>query len=191
MAHNSVAQLYKSPKTVMTSTDLSLLWQETNLDHLKSKISYYVQTGALRRMTRGVFVKEKTYQSRELGASLYRPSYISFETALRDAGMIFQYDRTIYLAGPWSKTVNLDGNTYTFRKLKDEILYNPAGVIYRDNYSIATPERAFLDMLYMNPEYSFDNLSSLNWERCFELVGLYKNHQLTKRLHRYHQRHAQ
>ncbi len=182
---NLIAKLYQSPKTILNTKDLALLWEETNPINLKSKIFYYVKQGVLIRLTRGVFAKDKNYNSIELATSIYTPSYISFETALREAGIIFQHYDTIFVAGPWPLTKKIDKYMVTFRKLKNSVLYNPAGIKNKNNYSIATPERAFLDMIYLFPKYYFDNLKPINWERCFELVKIYDNQQLTKRLKKY------
>lgn len=188
---NLITKLYQFPKTVLTIKDLALIWQEKNQNNLKAKIAYYVKQGALKRITRGVFAKDENYNPRELATSLYFPSYISFETALRDAGIIFQHYDTLFVAGPWSKTVKIGKYSLTFRKLKDVILFNPAGVNFKDNYSIASQERAFLDTIYLFPDYYFDNLSPLNWERCFELAPIYKNRQMIKRLSKYQKSYAQ
>jgi len=74
--------------------------------------------------------------------------------------------------------------------LKDNVLYNGLGVKKEGGYSIATPERAFLDTIYLSPKFYFDNLRSINWESCFELVKIYGNKQLVKRLKNY-QKYAQ
>ena len=95
---NLVAKLYQTPKTILTNKDLSLIWEETNPDNLKAKTAYYVKQGTLIRLTRGVFAKDKNYNIKELAASIYTPSYISFETALREAGVIFQHYDTIFVA---------------------------------------------------------------------------------------------
>lgn len=186
-----IAKLYQTPKTILTTADLALIWEETNQNNLKSKIAYYAKQGALIRLTRGIFAKDKNYNPKELATSIYTPSYISFETALREAGIIFQHYDTIFVAGPWPKTVALDKTTITFRKLKDTVLFSPVGVDTKDNYSIASPERAFLDTIYLFPDYYFDNLGSINWEKCFALVKMYGNQQLSKRLKKYQEKHAQ
>lgn len=187
---NLIAKLYQSTKTVFTNKDLASIWQENNRDNLKSKIAYYVKRGDLTRLTRGVFAKDKNYNPRELATSFYLPSYISFETALREEGIIFQHHETIFVAGPWPKTVKINRHSFVFRKLKDKILFNPAGVNFKDNYSIASRERAFLDMIYLFPEYYFDNLKPINWKQCFELVKIYENKQLVKRLNKYSKQNA-
>ena len=97
---NLIAKLYQSPKTVLTNKDLGLIWQETNRNNLKAKINYYVKKRSLIRLARGVFAKNKDYNPRELATSIYIPSYISFETALRESGLTFQHYDTIFVAGP-------------------------------------------------------------------------------------------
>src|SRR3989344_1042668 len=182
---NLIAKLYESTKTILTIKDIALIWEETNTANLLSKIKYYAKQGSLIRLTRGVFGKDKNYNPKELATSLYTPSYISFETVLREAGIIFQHYDTIFVAGPWPRTMTIDKTTITFRRLKDGVLFSPIGVDNKDNYSIASPERAFLDTIYLFPEYYFDNLRSINWEKCFELVKIYNNRQLIKRLKKY------
>ena len=181
---NLIAKIYKTPKNILTSKDISLIWQEKDIKKLKSKIFYYVKKGDLKRLSRGIFAKEK-YDPKELATSIYSPSYISFETVLREAGMIFQYYETIFVASKWTRSIKIDDNSFALRKIKDSVLYNPEGVTMNDNYSIATTERAFLDMIYLFPNYYFDNLRSLNWDKCFELVKIYNNKQLEKRLNKY------
>lgn len=187
---NLIAKLYASPKTILTTKDIALIWKETNRVNLLSKIKYYAKQGALIRLTRGVFAKSKEYDVKELAASIYTPSYISFETVLREAGIIFQHHDAVFVAGPYPITKKIGGHLITFRKLKDSILYNGLGVKQEKNYSIATPERAFLDTIYLSPKFYFDNLRSVNWEACFELAKIYGNKQLLKRLAAY-QKYAQ
>jgi len=188
---SAIAKLYQTTKTILTNKDLALIWEETNQNNLKAKIAYYVKQGALIRLTRGVFAKNKNYNPKELATSIYAPSYISFETALREAGIIFQHYDTIFAAGPWSKTITIDKTTITFKKLKDTVLFSPAGIDNKDTYSVASPERAFLDTIYLSPEYYFDNLRSINWRKCFELVKIYNNQQLIKRLKKYQKKYAE
>ena len=187
---NLIAKLYQSPKTILTTKDIALIWEETNTVKLRSKIKYYAKEGSLIRLTRGVFAKNKEYDVKELATSIYTPSYVSFETVLREAGIIFQHHDSIFVAGPYPTTKKIDGHAITFRKLKDRVLYNALGIKNEKNYSIATPERAFLDTIYLSPQFYFDNLRPINWERCFELSKIYDNKQLIKRLATY-QKNAQ
>lgn len=185
------AKLYQSTKTIFTNKDLALIWDENNKNNLNAKIAYYVKQNVLIRLTRGVFAKNREYNPKELATSIYTPSYISFETVLRETGVIFQYFDAVFVASRWPKTIVVDKNTIIFRKLKDSVLFNPAGIVRKDNYSIATKERAFLDMIYLFPKYFFDHLESLDLEKCDELVKIYQNKQLEKRLNQYRKKYAQ
>jgi len=187
---NLIAKVYQSKKTVLTTKDLALIWQETNRNNLKAKTAYYVKQGVLIRLTRGVFAKNANYNAKELATSIYTPSYISFETVLRESGIIFQHNDTIFVAAPWSVTKKIDKYNFTFRKIKDSVLFSSVGVKNENNYSIATPERAFMDAIYLFPKYYFDNLKSINWEQCAELVKIYDNKQLIKRLKKYQKQYA-
>ena len=186
-----IAKLYRSPRTILTKKDLALIWQKNKEPDLKNKIAYYVKQKALIRLTRGVFAKNKDYNLKELATSIYAPSYISFETVLREAGVIFQHYRPIFVASKWPKTTKIDKHTITFRKLKNSVLFNPAGITNRDGYSLATTERAFLDMIYLFPNYYFDNLGPIDWKKCDQIAKIYHNQQLLKRLNKYRQKYAQ
>lgn len=185
-----IVKLYKSPKTVLNIKDLALVWEEINVNNLKSKTSYYSKTGSLVRLARGIFAKDSNYNPKELATSIYTPSYVSFETVLREAGIVFQYYEEVFVASRWSKKRKVDKYDFTIRKLKDEVLFNSAGIRNDGGISVATPERAFLDTLYLYPKYYFDNLSPIDWDKCFELAKIYNNKQLIKRLEKYYQQYV-
>lgn len=184
---NLIAKLYKTNKTVFTHQELALIWQENRSNNLNTKIAYYVKKGELIRLSRGLFARDENYNPKELAVKIYSPSYISFETVLREAGIIFQYYESIFVATKWPKERKIDDHSFIFRKIKDEVLYNPLGIEDKENYSIATPERAFLDMIYLFPDYYFDHLDILDWDKCFEIAEIYNNKQLIKRLQKYAQ----
>jgi hypothetical protein len=187
---NLIAKIYQSSKAVLSSKDLALIWQENNKEKLHAKAAYYVRQGALIRLIRGIFAKNKDYSSKELATSIYTPSYISFETVLRESGVIFQHYDAIFVASKWPKTMRIDKNTFVFRKLKDIVLFNSSGIVNKENYSIASTERAFLDMLYLFPNYYFDNLRPINWKKCDKIVKIYNNKELIKRLNKYRKKYA-
>lgn len=71
------------------------------------------------------------------------------------------------------------------KKIKDNILTNSAGIEQSDYYSIASKERAFLDVLYLNKGYHFDNLAPLDFNKVFELLPIYNNKRMSKKVHTY------
>jgi hypothetical protein len=59
------------------------------------------------------------------------------------------------------------------------------GVEHKDGYAIATRERAFLDRMYVSKDYHFDNVTNLNWDKVFEILPIYKNKRLQKKVNEY------
>lgn len=166
-------EILRSDKTVFSFKDLILLWGGIDAKVAKARVNYYTQHNELHHIRRGFYAKDKNYNKYELATKIFTPSYISFETVLAAAGITFQlYDR-IFAASYQSRVIICDGYEYDFRTIKDAILTNNAGVEVKAHYCIASIERAFLDVLYLNKDYHFDNLSVLNWSKVFEILPIY------------------
>ena len=60
-----------------------------------------------------------------------------------------------------------------------------AGIV-RDSHSVnmATPERAFLDIQYLNKDFYFDNLKPLDKQKIDKIIPAYKSISLQKRVHK-------
>ena len=182
---NSIVKLLKSGKTVFDIKDLSILWDISNKNTLKSKIYYLIKNEKIHKLHYGVYVVDDKYSKYELAGKLKHPSYVSMETVLRNEGCIFQYSEEITCVSNLNRDYVCDGVKYNYRKIKDEVLYNKAGIFFFNHYSIAGKERAFLDLLYLNKNYYFDNLSGINWNECAKIVKIYNNKNLLKRLAEY------
>lgn len=187
---NFLTIIYGSAQSVFTSREIAILIGEKNANKLKSKLAYYVKTGKLIRLRRGIFSKNETYDRNELAVRIYTPAYVSFETVLLKEGLIFQYSEKIFIASYLSREIRFRENKFIYRKLKNELLTNQKGVLDKKTYFEATKERAFLDMLYLFGDYYFDNLRSIDWDICFDIVAIYKNKALEKRLKNYFKKYA-
>lgn len=176
-------EVLKSSRTVFRARDIAILTGENNPNNLKSKISYCVSTGVLKNVRRGIYVKEG-YSQDELACRVNVPSYISCETVLARAGVIFQYSSVITAVSYLSRTVAVDQSEIKYRKLKDSILVDGRGVMRQGNINVATPARAFLDMLYLSKDFYFDNINSIDRESVKELLDIYGCKQLEKRVRR-------
>ena len=177
-----ISAILKSKKTVFTFKDISLLWGMTDRKSAVAGINYYVSTGDLYRIRRGIYAKDKDYDKVELASRIYTPAYVSFETVLARAGMIFQYYSQIFVASYLTRELIIDGQTYVYRKIKDTVLTDAAGVLNQDGTAIATKERALLDTIYINTDYHFDNLGALDWDKVFEILPLYRNKRMTQKV---------
>lgn len=184
-SNNLILQLYSKPQTIFTLGEISLLFPTISYKNLKSSLSYFAKEKKIKRLRPGIYAKNE-YDPLELTNKIYTPSYISLETVLKQAGIIFQVYETIFAISYLSRKILVNGHYIFYRKIKDEILLNSCGIVEKDNYFIATPERAFLDTVMLNGNYHFDNLAPLNWEKVFKLQKIYNNKVLEKRINKYY-----
>jgi hypothetical protein len=170
-------------RTVFRQKDIALLTGQDNSLQLNNKLNYYVRTNKLHCPRKGIYTKEN-YNIEELACAIYAPSYISLEYVLQKAGVIFQYDSQITIASYLSRTIEIEGTVFHFRKLKGEILTSIAGIEQNGFVNMASPERAFLDLLYLNKAYFFDNIRPLKKKKIVELLEIYQSKSLTTKVKR-------
>jgi hypothetical protein len=182
MGETGILKLMRVKNSVFTFKEIALLLGPTDVNLLKRKISYYVKTDKLYRVRKGIYARDTGYDRFELATKIYSPSYISFETVLAQAGVIFQFYSQIFVASYLTREILVDNQKICYRKIKDSILTSKNGLEFRNNYWIASFERAFLDTLYLNKDYYFDNLSPLNKDRIFKILPIYKNKTLEKKV---------
>ena len=179
---NTIIVIYQDGRTVFRLIDISLLMGETNFPSLSKKLNYYVRTGKLNNPRRGIYTKPG-YNPLELACKIYTPSYISLEFVLQKAGVVFQYDSAITSVSYLCRSIEIEGPVYRYRKIKGEVLVNNTGILQQKNsVNMAIPERAFLDMLYLNPKYYFDNINPLNNKTVLKLLPIYQSKALTLRV---------
>lgn len=176
-----ILSIYSDTRTVFLLNDVAMLIGESDFKKLNERLNYYVRRGKLLRPRKGIYVKPN-YDPKELACLLYTPSYISLEYVLQKAGVIFQYDEQITAVSYLSRSVDIEGHTYAYRKIKGEILIVTQGINQIDNVNIATPERAFLDILYLDSTYYFDNLNPLDKKLITKLLPIYNSKTLMARV---------
>jgi hypothetical protein len=148
---------------------------QDKLDNLLfKKLNYYVRQGKLLNIRRGVYAK-KGYNPAELACILYKPTYISLDYVLARSSVVFQFSGAISNVSYLSRELEVDSQHIVYRKIKNEILLNTAGIVFENNVNIATPERAFLDALYLFGDVYFDNLNALNYDKLTKLLSIYKS----------------
>lgn len=177
--------LLRSPKTVFSINDATLLWSEERERIVAVRLNKYARVGKLIRLRRGIYAKDKNYDRLELATRIYAPSYISFETVLIREGINFQYYETIFVASYVTREINVGGQRISYIRMKDYVLSNTIGVEQNGNVAIAAKERAFLDRIYISKDYYFDNLDGLNWDKVFEILPIYNNKRMEKKVNVY------
>jgi hypothetical protein len=182
--NNVILSIFQDVKTVFRLRDIALIVGEKDFESLNKKLNYYVRTGKLLNPRKGIYAKPN-YSSEELACVLYTPSYISLEYVLQKAGVIFQFDSRITSVSYLSRSIDVQDKTFIYRKIKGEIIANTKGIVRQiDQVNIASSERAFLDLLYLNKNYYFDNLNPLNKAKIYDLLPIYMSKALTDRVKR-------
>jgi len=171
MIKDFIFEIYKDKRTVFNLQEIALIVREPDFARLKQRIHYYLKSGKLLNIRRGIYAKDN-YSAEELACKIYTPGYISLDYVLRKSGMIFQYDEGITIVSYLSRSISIDGYEL-----------NAAGITVNDNgISIASPERAFLDILYLDKEFHFDSTHNLNLQIVLSLLSIYQSDQLSKRV---------
>jgi hypothetical protein len=157
-----------------------MLAGETNATSLRKRLNYFVGIGKLLNPRKGIYCKP-SYNPAELACRVFVPAYISREYVLARAGIVFQYDSRITMLSYLNREIEVKENTILFSKIKDSILINTQGIERRENHvNIASPERAFLDMVYLNGSMYFDNLHPLNKQKIAQILPVYQSTTMNK-----------
>lgn len=166
-------QLRASGKTVFTVQDCLLLFPTTKAQTVRNFFQRMKKKWIMHQAQWWIWTL-KEYDHYELFSKLKKNSYISCETVLKQAGVIFQRQgNTITWISDNSIQKSVDGWNYTYRKIQSTILLEPAWIIHANHYAIATPERALCDIIYLSPDMYFDDLSSLSQEKIKVLSQYY------------------
>ncbi|MDZ7587231.1 MAG: hypothetical protein U0946_05730 [Patescibacteria group bacterium] len=164
--------LLEQEKKVFSTADLAVLWEMENQNTLWTTIQRYLKREILYPIQRGLYatVSLRKLNSFELGCALAGPSaYISGETILQKNGLILQNVEKITLFGIKQKEFVVAGHKYLCRYLHRKYLLNRSGIKEKIGYSLASAERAVIDLWYINPSYYFDNLQAMNETKLKQL----------------------
>ncbi|HOX77127.1 MAG TPA: hypothetical protein PLW31_03730 [Bacteroidales bacterium] len=132
-----------------------------------------------------------------VGNLIYRPSYISLHSALSYYGLI--PEAVVQVTSVSSlKTASFTNSsgTYFYKTLKPELMFGYDLKTYSNSWTVhlSQPEKALLDLLYLNPYYNTqqemellrldgDIISeSLDLERLKDYVTRYRNRSLENRV---------
>ena len=175
---NMTLNIGMSKNTVFTINELSQLIPHSSDSSLRLKISNYAKNGYIEKVVKWIYaLPKKQINTFELANKIYSPSYISFFSALYQHGIIFQPTPwQVFLAYKKSDTKILKELSLEIhlKNLKKDILFNTQWLIFKETYTIASPERAFLDTVYLDKDIYFDNIDALDVKKIKSLLTIYK-----------------
>lgn len=141
---------------------VSRLFKFTNQNTIYKLLQRLTDQKVLKRAINGTyFVNSTNPGSFFVANSLITPSYISFESALNYYGILPQFPYPITsTTTKRSQTINFDNREFSFRHLAYDLYF---GFIKVDDFLIATPEKAVLDLLYFRSK-GLANADISDWE---------------------------
>ncbi len=177
-----IISLYQCKKTVFSIQDLTLIWEINNPRYLKTKINRLIKSNKIYLIRKGFYCLEKNYDKIELANKMIVPSYFGLYSTLAQEGINFQYDSRVYSVSNQSRTIIVDQTEYVYRKIKNSALLNPRGLSFLGDKTVSSKERAIVDILYLSPDFTFDNARDVDWDLCVQLSRMYNNKRLTTQI---------
>jgi hypothetical protein len=179
-----IFEVFGDKRTVFTFNELGHLLGETDSSKLKQKINYFVRKQSLLNIRKGIYAK-KDFNPEELACKINIPSYLSLEYVLRKAGAVFQYSEGYTVVSYLSRSMEISSMTFQFRRITESILLNTTGIErQKDGVNIACPERALLDLLYLDREFYLDYSGIINREKILEILPIYHSNAMNYRAKR-------
>jgi len=175
----NIEKLITSGKKVFTTDDLAVIWQVSDRNKLIQRIKYYLRNHRLIHIYKGIYAYGE-FTNLEVAQKLVPLSYVSLYTTAQIYGLTFQFYSTIFCLSLKSKKYEIDGQKYEYHKVKESIFYNDIGLIKQNGLTIASKERTICDLLYVYPNFAFDNLSGVNVLELSAIASLYSNKRLKK-----------
>lgn len=170
------------PKSFFTLNDLGKII-DLDKNSLKVFVNRAIKSGELIRLVKGYYTADINSLSWESFAiNVYRPSYISFESGLNYHGILSQQTDTLTLAtNKRKKELEVGETRIIYRHIKKELFWGYSG---QDDFFIAEPEKAFLDLAYLslNGYAKFDpeemNLDLLDAKKTKRYLKNFSNRRL-------------
>lgn len=158
-------RLLVAKRTVVTANDLRLVLGIRNTHSLHMRLKRLVARGRLKRLAKGLFACAGVAPDPfELANLARRPSYISLESALNLHGLLIQTPRMITsVTTSRPGRLHIGGHELIYRHIHPRLW---SGFDRNGAFLLATPEKAFLDWLYLVSRSDRPRLlDDLAWKR--------------------------
>lgn len=174
------------PKKYFSIKDLYKI-SELKKNSIKVAISRAVKDKKIIKLTNSLYTQNiNDIPWENLAINIYNPSYISFESALNYYNILSQQTAALTLATDKRKRdINIHNYPIVYRHIKNDLFW---GYVKKDDYLIAEPEKAFLDLAYLslNGYGHFDseemNLGLLDKKKLQQYLKRFNNKKLSNLL---------
>ncbi len=139
---------------IFSSNQVERMFVEEENNSINIQLSRWEKRGELVRLKRGIYkLADREVEEMVVASVMYRPSYVSLETALHYQGVIPEVVNMITsVTTITSKEFENQMGVFVYSKLKKELYFGFKKV--KDSksgmyYQIAEPEKALLDWIYV------------------------------------------
>ena len=154
----TIKLLHSKEIPLFSLNELGCIWGVENRQTLYKKIQRLEKNKILKKLIKGKYLfLLKSAGDFTIANFLYQPSYVSMESALSFYSIItgFPYQITsITIKKP--KEFTVDGKDYSYSRISTSLFW---GWEKKENFLIATPEKALLDYVY----FAQRGLRNLDW----------------------------
>ncbi|MBU4375429.1 type IV toxin-antitoxin system AbiEi family antitoxin domain-containing protein [Patescibacteria group bacterium] len=153
--------LIESKKTVFRAKDLQSLWQENPRNTIVIA-KRMVAKNLILKLAKGYYALNEEYNIYELANLIISPSYVSLNSALLFWGACFQVSGTVQSIALLNYQKEVGDRIFKYQAMKKSLFFNPDGMDFKNNISVASPERALLDSFYFGVAVNIDDWEKIN-----------------------------
>lgn len=153
--------LMESGKTVFRAKDLQILWQE-NPKNTVAAAKRMAAKKVILKLAKGYYAIRENYNIYELANLIVSPSYVSFNSALLFWGACFQVSGTVQSVALLNYERKIGSTAYKYQAMKKDLFFHSEGIDFKNNVSVASPERALLDSFYFGFAANVDDWEKIN-----------------------------
>lgn len=143
-----IKKINRIEKSYFNFSDLRKI---TDLDDasLRVTVSRMIKSGEIISINKGYYkLPEAILDLPKITLEIYAPSYLSFEWALGQNGILSQKTYSLTLATTKrARQININDTNIIYRHIQQNLFF---GYILKEGYLIAEPEKAFLDLAYLS-----------------------------------------
>jgi len=180
-------KLYDSELSLFTVNSLKSLLEISSESTFYNLIDRLAQNDVLNRIEKGKYrLKDANIHEYQIANFIYRPSYISFESALSFYGILSQFPQSIYSSTTKRSQEKITANKhYIYHHLKKDCF---GGYLKKEEFLIATPEKALVDQIYLvskgikNIDIDGLNLAKINIDEFNDWKEIFPQNRKFKKL---------
>lgn len=139
--------LQKSKRKLFSLSDIKKLLKIASDNTAYKQAAGLIRAGVLERASKGIYILASNKPSDfELANFLYKPSYVSLDSALNYYGILIQSPHQIIsVTSNFAKRIEAGGKEFVYIHLNQKYYSDYQQV---DGFLIATPEKALIDALF-------------------------------------------